>query len=73
MAYIFLTGAMAHLPALDVSLLLLLEPVLNPIWTWLVQGEHPGNWTLVGGSIIILATAAKAIYAARPLTAIGQE
>ena len=42
-AYIFLTNAVAHLPALEVSLLLLIEPVLNPIWTWLVRGEDPGT------------------------------
>jgi DME family drug/metabolite transporter len=58
-AYIFLTRAIAQLPALDVSLLLLLEPVLNPLWTWLIRGENPGRWSLVGGSIILAATAAR--------------
>ena len=61
-AYILLTSGVAHVPALDVSLLLLIEPVLNPIWTWLVHGEDPGTRTLVGGAIIITATAAKGIY-----------
>lgn len=56
-AYIFLTRAIAQLPALDVSLLLLLEPVLNPLWTWLIRGENPGRWSLVGGGIILAATA----------------
>jgi drug/metabolite transporter (DMT)-like permease len=59
LAYIFLTRAVAQLPALDVSLVLLLEPVLNPVWTWLVRGEHPGSWTLVGGAVIVAATAAR--------------
>ncbi len=58
-AYIFLTRAIAQLPALDVSLLLLLEPVLNPLWTWLIRGENPGRWSLVGGGIILAATAAR--------------
>lgn len=61
LAYIFLTRAVAQLPALDVSLLLLLEPVLNPLWTWLIRGEDPGGWTLLGGSIIVAATAARAL------------
>lgn len=61
-AYVFLTNAMSHLPALEVSLLLLLEPVLNPIWTWLVHGENPGIWVWTGGAIIIAATAAKTVY-----------
>jgi drug/metabolite transporter (DMT)-like permease len=64
-AYVFLTNAMSHLPALDVSLLLLLEPVLNPIWAWLVRGENPGAWVWAGGAIIIAATAIKTVSDAR--------
>lgn len=33
-----------HGPALETSLLLLLEPVLNPIWAWLAHGERPGAY-----------------------------
>jgi drug/metabolite transporter (DMT)-like permease len=64
-AYALLTSAMSHLPAFEVSLLLLLEPVLNPILTWLVRGENPGAWVWAGGVIIIGATAIKTIYDAR--------
>jgi drug/metabolite transporter, DME family len=64
-AYVFLTSAMRDLPALEASLLLLLEPVLNPVWTWLVRGEHPSGWTIVGGGVIVTATALKALYDAR--------
>jgi drug/metabolite transporter (DMT)-like permease len=60
-AYVFLTRAIAQLPALDVSLLLLLEPVLNPLWTWLIRGENPGRWTLAGGALILVATAARTL------------
>lgn len=60
LAYICLTRALGHLPALDVSLLLLLEPVLNPVWTWLVRGEQPGTWVVVGGACILAASAARA-------------
>jgi drug/metabolite transporter (DMT)-like permease len=51
-----------RLSALEVSLLLLLEPVLNPMWAWLVQRERPGAWTLLGGAIIIAAAAVKTVY-----------
>lgn len=64
-AYILLTGAVGHLPALHTSLLLLIEPVLNPMWTWLIRGENPGAWTLMGGAIIVAAAAAQAISDAR--------
>jgi drug/metabolite transporter (DMT)-like permease len=53
---VFLTKAIRGLPALELSLLLLLEPVLNPIWTWLIRGEDPGLWTVAGGAVIVGAT-----------------
>lgn len=64
-AYVFLTSAIRHLSALEVSLLLLIEPVLNPVWTWILRGEHPGTWTIVGGGIIVAATALRAANEAR--------
>jgi drug/metabolite transporter (DMT)-like permease len=65
LAYVFLTAAIRVLPALEVSLLLLIEPVLNPAWTWLIRGENPGAYTIAGGAIIIVATALKSLYDAR--------
>ncbi len=69
LAYVCLTTAMRQLPALEVSLVLLLEPVMSPLWTWLVRGEAPGPWALVGGGVIVAATAGKSIYefTARPV------
>jgi len=60
LAYILITGAIPHVPALEATLLLLLEPALNPIWAWLVLSERPGPWALAGGVIILLTTAIKA-------------
>lgn len=65
LAYVCLAGAIRHLPALEVSLLLLLEPVLNPLWTWAIRGESPGAWTLVGGGAIVGATCIKVLVDAR--------
>jgi drug/metabolite transporter, DME family len=65
LAYVCLTTAMRRLPALEVSLLLLLEPVLNPFWTWLIRGERPGPWTLTGGAVILGATAIRTVLAER--------
>jgi DME family drug/metabolite transporter len=59
LAYFFLMRGVEHVPALEASLLLLVEPVLNPIWAWLVHGEVPGPWALVGGVIILGATATR--------------
>jgi drug/metabolite transporter (DMT)-like permease len=65
LAYIFVTSAMGDLPALEASLLLLLEPVLNPVWAWTIRGEEPGVWTFLGGVVIIAATAIKSLSDAR--------
>lgn len=62
LAYVWVTDAVRHLPAFEMSLLLLLEPVLNPIWTWLIWKEYPGGLVLAGGAIIVIATAIKNIY-----------
>src|SRR5207248_11529380 len=35
----------------------LIEPLLNPLWAYLISGEVPSPWTLVGGSFILGALA----------------
>jgi len=60
-AYLFFTRGLRRLPALEVSLLVLIEPVLNPIWAWLLQGERPGGWAIAGGATILAATAIRAL------------
>ena len=44
-----------YVPAAQVGLLALVEPVLAPIWAWIGVGEVPGLATIVGGTIIFLA------------------
>jgi len=56
LAYVFLTRGMQKVPALESSLLLLTEPVLNPIWAFLIHGEKPGPWAILGGAIVLGAT-----------------
>ena len=65
LAYVFLIRGLRHVPALEASLLLLLEPVLNPIWAWLAHGERPGAWSIAGGLLILAATLAKSAWDAR--------
>ncbi len=43
-----------YLPAPEVSLFLLLETVLGPIWVWLVMTEVPPAATFAGGTLILL-------------------
>ena len=65
LAYVFLTRAFRRVGAFEASLLLLVEPVLNPVWVWLAHGEEPGPWGLAGGVVILAATLVKTAYDAR--------
>jgi drug/metabolite transporter (DMT)-like permease len=59
LAYVALTRGIRRVPALEASLLLLLEPVISPIWAWLIHGERPGIWCLSGGALILAVTLTK--------------
>ncbi|MGV3516008.1 DMT family transporter [Luteitalea sp.] len=66
LAYVLLTRGIGKLPALEASLLLLLEPALNPLWTFLVHGETPGLVGSIGGGLVLMATTARALRPAEP-------
>ena len=59
MSYWLLSRGLRDVPALEASLLLLVEPVLNPIWAFVWHGETPGGWAIAGGAIILGATAVR--------------
>ena len=60
LAYRCLVSGVRRVPALEASLLILFEPVLNPLWAWLLLGEVPGGWSLGGAAIIAAVTAVRA-------------
>jgi len=60
LGYVLLSKALPQVPALEVSLLLLIEPVVSPVWAFLVVNEVPGVWSLVGGGVILVATVVNA-------------
>ncbi len=54
--YFFLYGQ-KHLPAIESSLIAMLEPILNPVWVFIGYGENPGSWAVLGGIVIIMSLA----------------
>ncbi len=56
LAYYLMSRAMRTLTALDTAVLLLIEPLLNPTWVWLVHGEMPTPMALTGGALVLAAT-----------------
>lgn len=65
LAYLLFTFGTRFVPALEVSLLLLLEPALSSVWAWWVHGEVPAPWSLAGGALIVVSTAVKTWLDAR--------
>jgi drug/metabolite transporter (DMT)-like permease len=64
-AYVLVSAGLRQVTALTAVLLLLLEPVLNPIWAALLHGERPGGWSLLGGAVILAATVGKTVADSR--------
>jgi drug/metabolite transporter, DME family len=65
LAYAMVTWAVPHVPAFEVSILLLVEPALNPVWSWLVHGERPGPWAIAGGVLILSASTLRGWWESR--------
>ncbi|MDG4555283.1 MAG: DMT family transporter [Candidatus Competibacter sp.] len=51
--YIVYALALRHVRAVEGILIPMIEPVLNPVWVFLMLGETPGVWAMVGGAIIL--------------------
>jgi drug/metabolite transporter (DMT)-like permease len=50
---IFYAKGAKGVPAVTLSLIVMLDAVLNPLWTWLGVGEVPAQSAFIGGAIII--------------------
>jgi drug/metabolite transporter (DMT)-like permease len=59
--YILYSLAIRHVTALEAILIPVIEPILNPLWVFLVIGEAPGPWALVGGSIILVSVTVRCV------------
>ena len=52
---LFTVGMTRGVRSVDAGIICYIEPVLNPVWVFLVLGERPSRWALLGGAIIIVA------------------
>ena len=55
LAYSLVTIGPRYLSSAEVSLTMLLETALGPLWVWLVLSEEPPFTALIGGAIIVFA------------------
>lgn len=61
---LLMVAASRHLTATEIGLLALLEPILGPLWVWVLLGEYPGRLALLGGTIVLVAVIANEAWAA---------
>jgi drug/metabolite transporter (DMT)-like permease len=54
-----------YIQAATLSLIALLDAVLNPFWAWLGAGEIPTLYAVIGGAIILVAVAMSIIAGQR--------
>ena len=64
-SYILYAEALRYVTALEGILIPIIEPILNPIWVFLLLGEKPGKWAVVGGTIVLLSITLRCLHALR--------
>jgi drug/metabolite transporter (DMT)-like permease len=65
LSFLLYSLAIKRIHALEANLILTLEPILNPIWVFLVIGERPGPLALLGSLLVIGAVTFRGVVSAR--------
>ncbi len=65
-AYALFSYGIKRIPAVEASIISMLEPVLNPIWVFIGYGEVPSVYAIIGGIIIISAITIRTLIAGAP-------
>lgn len=55
LAYVLYVKSSKYCPPLACCLLAAVEPLLNPIWVFIFDGERPGLFAFIGGVIVIIS------------------
>jgi drug/metabolite transporter (DMT)-like permease len=62
LSYVLYSIAIKRVSALQGVLVPIIEPVLNPIWVFLLVGERPGSWAIAGGIIIFVTVSIRSFF-----------
>ena len=65
---VIFTWSTRYVPGAELTLLILIEFILSPMWVWLVIDEQPSLPTLIGGVLVIASVASRAIGSFREQT-----
>lgn len=64
-SYWLYARAIRHVTALEAVIIPVIEPILNPVWVFLVSNERPSPWALLGGLIVLTAVTLRAVSSIR--------
>ena len=59
---VLLGNGAKYISASEVSLLMIIETIMAPIWVWIFLDEVPSSYTFIGGSIIVATLIANSLY-----------
>lgn len=57
-----------YINASEVSLLMIIETIMAPIWVWIFLKEIPSSYTFIGGTVIVLTIFFNSIYTIKKST-----
>jgi drug/metabolite transporter (DMT)-like permease len=60
--YLFFAKGAKFISSVEIAIYTLLEPICNPLWTFLGTGEIPGFWPLVGGGLVLSAMVINSVF-----------
>ena len=61
-SFVFYTLAIPHLSAVEIIVIMAIEPILNPVWVALFAGETPGFYAIIGSAIVMVAIIGRVIF-----------
>ena len=67
LAYLLYTKAVRHLTPLEIILVPIIEPLLNPVLVYLFRGEVPSTSALAGGAVILVTVTLWCVFRDRLL------
>ncbi len=66
MGYLLFAVAVPYVSTLEASLIMVIEPLLNPVWVFLFIGEKPTVQALIGGLVVLVSVVSYQISNLKP-------
>jgi len=61
LSFVLYTAVIKRLKAIEAIIAQTIEPIFNPVWVFLVIGETPGPWALLGAIVVLSSVTLHAV------------